>query len=110
MQAIGVGALTSAASSGIGYAGNRVSDSLSKSFEGNGSNKSGDSNDAPTSENKTMTTNDAQVVLNDQDTVNNLADDELFAEDIDGLLDGTVNGVQNAETFGSFEPEEVPPE
>jgi hypothetical protein len=109
LQAVGIGALTSSVSSGIGYGVDSVSGSLSKSFDGNGSNKStGGNNDATTSNNKTMSPQDAQLVLNDQGTADNLAEDEIFTEDIDGILDGTVAGVQNGETLASLEPEEVP--
>lgn len=111
LQAVGIGALTSSASSGIRYGVKSVSGSLSKSFDGYGSNKSGSSSESSgqrTSSNDPMTTQDAQLVLNDQGTADNLAEDEIFTEDIDGILDGTVAGVQNGETLASLEPEEVP--
>jgi hypothetical protein len=103
LQAIGVGALTGAAGSGIGYIGNRVSNSLSKSFENRGSNHSA------STDNGYFNAEDAKFVLNDEKTVEELADDEMFADDIAAILDGTVDGMQNAETLQSFEPNKVPP-
>ena len=96
LEAIGQGALSGAVSQGMGWAGSKVSSSLSKNL-----------NSSSTS--KKMSSNDITAILEEDKTSDEMANDPEFDESTDQIMEGVAEGMMNSETLESFEPEEEVP-
>lgn len=90
LESIGKGALTGAIGQGMGWAGNEVSQSLSKNLSSSKSK------------------NEATTMIDQPKTADDLANDESFAQSTDEILNSTTEGMLDSQTLESMELEEVP--